>query len=123
MNRCSQESQLPVEKTSGSKVTGGTVNGTGSLVIQAERVGAEQVDKSVVDKLASITEGKPRLVVLVTADTEEERDLLRLAASLERESEHPIAQAIVTGVVKRFFFMTTVTAFISLPPNHEPVPI
>jgi Cu+-exporting ATPase len=194
---------LPVEKTPGAKVTGGTVNGTGSLVMRAERVGKdtllsrivqrvseaqrtrapiqrladrvaavfvpvvilvavgtavvwgvwgpeprlahalvnavavliiacpcalglatpmsvmvgtgrgaqagvlirdaaalerlEAVDTLVVDKTGTLTEGKPRLVSVVPAGGFDEARLLRLAASLERGSEHPLAAAIVEG--------------------------
>jgi Cu+-exporting ATPase len=192
---------IPAEKTAGSRVTGGTVNGTGALVMQAERVGADtvlarivkmvndaqrsrapiqrvadvvaswfvpaviavavvtfavwalvgpeprlayalvnaiavliiacpcalglatpmsvmvgtgrgasagvlirnaealekfaEVDTLVVDKTGTLTEGKPRLV---TADDPE---VLRLAASVERLSEHPLAAAIVAGAQER----------------------
>lgn len=192
---------VPVEKTRGSKVTGGTVNGTGSFIMRAERVGAdtllahivkmvseaqrsrapiqrladvvaayfvpavvaiaaitfavwavwgpeprmayalvnaiavliiacpcalglatpmsimvgtgrgatagilirdaealqtlEKVDTLVVDKTGTLTEGKPRLV------TVDDVEVLRLAASLEQASEHPLASAIVTGARER----------------------
>ncbi len=194
---------LPVEKAPGTKVTGGTVNGTGSLIMRAERVGRdtllsrivqrvseaqrtrapiqrladkvsavfvpaviavavltaivwgvwgpeprlayalvnavavliiacpcalglatpmsvmvgtgrgaqvgvlirdaaalerlEKVDTLVVDKTGTLTEGKPRLVSVVPAAGLDEARLLRLAASLERASEHPLAAAIVAG--------------------------
>ncbi|HZT69739.1 MAG TPA: heavy metal translocating P-type ATPase [Terriglobia bacterium] len=193
----------PVEKTTGARVTGGTVNGKGSLIIRAERVGAdmllaqivrmvseaqrsrapiqrladvvsayfvpsvvaaaivtfvvwaiagpsprmayalvnavavliiacpcalglatpmsimvgtgrgatagvlikdaeslevlEKVDTIVVDKTGTLTEGKPRLVTIEPMEGWNERDLLRVAASLERASEHPLAEAIVAG--------------------------
>ena len=198
---------IPVEKTAASKVTGGTVNGTGGLVMKAERVGSdtllaqivrmvgeaqrsrapiqrladlvsawfvplvvviaiitflvwafigpepryvyalvnavavliiacpcalglatpmsimvgtgrgatagvlvknaealevmEKVDALVVDKTGTLTEGKPKLVTIITADGFEEIHLLRLAASLERASEHPLAAAIVAGAQER----------------------
>jgi P-type Cu+ transporter len=211
---------VPVEKTSGSKVTGATVNGTGSLVIRAERVGAdtvlsqivrmvgeaqrtrapiqrladvvagwfvpavvlvavltfivwaavgpeprmahalinavavliiacpcalglatpmsimvgtgkgatagvlirnaealetlEKVDTLVVDKTGTLTEGKPKLVSVAAEEHWTERDLLRLAASLERASEHPLAQAIVTGAEERGAVPTGVADFQSI---------
>jgi Cu+-exporting ATPase len=211
---------VPVEKTGGSKVTGATVNGTGTLVIRAERVGAdtvlsqivrmvgeaqrtrapiqrladvvagwfvpavifvavvtfaiwaifgpeprmahalvnavavliiacpcalglatpmsimvgtgrgatagvlirnaealemlEKVNTLVVDKTGTLTEGKPKLVTVVTAEHREERDLLRLAASLERASEHPLAQAIIAGAEERGVSLTGASAFQSL---------
>jgi Cu+-exporting ATPase len=194
---------IPVEKTSGDRVTGATVNGTGSLIIEAERVGAEtllarivrmvsdaqrsrapvqeladqvaayfvpvviavailtffawslwgpeprlahalvnavavliiacpcalglatpmsimvamgkgatlgvlfknaeaiellhKVDTLVVDKTGTLTEGKPKLVAVQPAAGFDEMRLLYLAASLERGSEHPLAQAVVSG--------------------------
>jgi Cu+-exporting ATPase len=61
----------------------------------------ERVDTLVVDKTGTLTEGKPRLEVVVTADGIDEKELLRLAASLEQGSEHPLASAIVAGAVER----------------------
>jgi len=194
---------IPVEKFKGSKVTGGTVNGTGSVVMQAQRVGSEtllaqivrmvseaqrtrapiqrladvvsayfvlavlgvaaltflgwalfgpeprmvyaivaavsvliiacpcalglatpmsimvgvgrgategvliknaealeileKVDTLVVDKTGTLTEGKPRLSEIIAAAGTERQEILRLAASLERASEHPLAAAIVAA--------------------------
>ena len=211
---------LPVEKAPGAKVTGGTVNGTGSLIMRAERVGRdtllarivqrvgeaqrtrapiqrlvdkvsaifvpaviavavitaiiwgvwgpeprlayalvnavavliiacpcalglatpisvvvgmgrgaqvgvlirdaaalerlERVDMLVVDKTGTLTEGKPRLVSVVPAAGLEETRLLRLAASLERGSEHPLAAAIVAGAQERGVMLTQVQDFRSL---------
>ncbi len=59
------------------------------------------VDTIVVDKTGTLTEGKPRLVQVVPAEGFEEAEVLRLAASLERASEHPLAQAIVAGAHER----------------------
>jgi Cu+-exporting ATPase len=56
-----------------------------------------QVNTLVVDKTGTLTEGKPRLVSVETVEGFEEKDFLRLAASLERGSEHPLAAAIVEG--------------------------
>ena len=198
---------IPVEKNLGDRVVGGTVNGTGALVVRAERVGAEtllaqivrmvgeaqrsrapiqrladqvsgwfvpavvlaavvtfavwalvgpeprlayavvnavavliiacpcalglatpvsimvatgkgatagvlfrdaeaievlrQVDTLVVDKTGTLTLGKPRLVTVEPAEGFDERELLRLAAGLERGSEHPLAAAIVAGAEER----------------------
>lgn len=210
---------IPVEKTGGGKVTGGTVNGTGSLVIRAERVGAdtvlsqivrmvseaqrtrapiqrladvvagwfvpavilvavvtfiiwgvfgpeprmahalvnavavliiacpcalglatpmsimvgtgrgasvgvlirnaealetlEKVDTLVVDKTGTLTEGKPRLVSVVVHEGLDEREFLGLAASLERASEHPLAQAIIGGAEERRAILSDATGFES----------
>jgi Cu+-exporting ATPase len=198
---------LPVEKSKGGKVTGGTVNGTGSFIVRAERVGSEtllaqivrmvseaqrsrapiqrlvdtissyfvpavivaavitftvwsligpeprlahavvnavavliiacpcalglatpmsimvgtgrgaavgvliknaealevleKIDTLIVDKTGTLTEGKPRLTSIVPLDGMSEAELLRLAASVERGSEHPLAAAIVAGAQQR----------------------
>ena len=70
----------------------------GVLVKNAEALEVlEKVDTVVVDKTGTLTEGKPRLVSVVAAPGQDESELLRLAASLERGSEHPLAAAIVAG--------------------------
>jgi Cu+-exporting ATPase len=198
---------VPVEKVAGDKVTGATINGTGSLVIEAERVGADtmlsqivemvanaqrsrapiqkladsvagkfvpavigiavlafiawavwgpapalayglvsavavliiacpcalglatpmsimtatgrgaqvgvliknaealerfaKVDTLIVDKTGTLTLGKPKLVAVLPEPGHDEAEVLRLAASLERGSEHPLAEAIVTGAEER----------------------
>jgi Cu+-exporting ATPase len=60
-----------------------------------------KVDTLVIDKTGTLTEGRPRLVSIVAVGDLEERRLLRLAASLERGSEHPLASAIVDGATGR----------------------
>lgn len=60
-----------------------------------------QVDTLVVDKTGTLTEGKPKLVTVRPAQGVDERTLLRLAATLERGSEHPLAAAIVKGSEER----------------------
>jgi Cu+-exporting ATPase len=60
-----------------------------------------QIDTLVVDKTGTLTEGKPRLITVMAAKGEEESTLLRLAASLERGSEHPLAAAIVKGAQEK----------------------
>ncbi|MFQ5513334.1 MAG: heavy metal translocating P-type ATPase [Myxococcota bacterium] len=212
---------LPVEKTVGSSVTGGTVNGSGALVIVAERVGADTllarivrlvaeaqrsrapiqrladrvasgfvpaviavsvlafvlwasfgpeprmahalisavavliiacpcalglatpmsimvatgkaatagvlfrnaeaieqldaVDTLVVDKTGTLTEGRPRLTAIVPEEGFDERTLLWVAASLERASEHPLAEAIVATAAERELELDDVSAFEALP--------
>jgi Cu+-exporting ATPase len=212
---------IPVEKTKGDRVTGATVNGTGSLIMRADRVGSEtllaqivrmvseaqrsrapiqkladvvagyfvpivvgiaaltfaiwalwgpnprlahaivnavavliiacpcalglatpmsimvatgrgatlgvlfknaeaielmrKVDTLVVDKTGTLTEGKPKLVVVEPADGFDTDRLLRLAATLERGSEHPVAAAIVKGAEERGANLGTTEAFESLP--------
>ena len=74
----------------------------GVLVKNAEALEImEKVDTLVVDKTGTLTEGKPRLTAVVPADGFAEDELLRLAASLERGSEHPLAAAIVAGAQAR----------------------
>ncbi|HEV2175619.1 MAG TPA: heavy metal translocating P-type ATPase [Terriglobia bacterium] len=211
---------LPVEKTAESRVTGGTVNGTGSLVMRAERVGAdmllaqivrmvseaqrsrapiqrladrvasyfvpavmaaavvtfiiwawvgpeprlahalvnavavliiacpcalglatpmsimvgsgrgattgvliknaealellEKVDTLVVDKTGTLTEGRPRLISVTPLEGWNEAELLRLAASLDRASEHPLAAAIIAGARERGIQLAPVEDFRSV---------
>ncbi len=211
---------LPVEKAPGSRLTGGTVNGTGSLIMRAERVGSEtllaqivrmvseaqrtrapiqrladavsawfvpvvvvaavltfiawatigpeprlayalvnavavliiacpcalglatpmavmvgtgrgaragvliknaealelmeKVDTLLVDKTGTLTEGKPRLVSVTPLAGQNESELLRLAASLEQRSEHPLAAAIVQGARERGIALVEPAEFRSL---------
>ena len=211
---------IPVEKQPGSKVTGATVNGTGSLVMRAERVGSEtllaqivrlvaeaqrsrapiqkladmvsgyfvpivvavaalsfavwaligpeprmayalivavsvliiacpcalglatpmsimvatgkgatlgvlfknaeaiehlrKVETLVVDKTGTLTEGKPRVVAIEAAAGFERQEILRLAASLERASEHPLAAAIVKGAEEQGIGLAPVENFTSV---------
>ena len=60
-----------------------------------------EVDTLVVDKTGTLTEGRPRLQDVVVADGFDENEVLRLAATLERGSEHPLAAAIVAGAQAR----------------------
>ena len=60
-----------------------------------------KIDTLVVDKTGTLTEGKPKLVSITAADGVQENDLLRFAASIERGSEHPLAEAIVKGAEQR----------------------
>ncbi|NOZ33341.1 MAG: heavy metal translocating P-type ATPase [Alphaproteobacteria bacterium] len=208
---------LPVEKTEGDKVTGATINGTGSLIMKAKRVGADtmlsqivemvanaqrsrapiqkladavagkfvpavviiaiisfiswaiwgpapalayalvsavavliiacpcalglatpmsimtatgrgaqagvliknaealetfaKVDTLIVDKTGTLTEGKPKLVAVLPEKGHDESEVLRLAASLERGSEHPLAESIVKGAEERGIKLTEATDF------------
>jgi Cu+-exporting ATPase len=211
---------IPVEKSEGSKVTGGTVNGTGSLVIRAERVGSdtllgqivrmvseaqrsrapiqrladivsgyfvlivllvaavtfgiwavfgpeprmayalvnavavliiacpcalglatpmsimvgvgrgasegvliknaealeilEKVDTLVADKTGTLTQGKPQLSEVAALDGGDRREILRLAAGIERASEHPLAAAIVAAAEKENLALPRAEEFRSL---------
>jgi len=60
-----------------------------------------KVDTLVVDKTGTLTEGRPKLAVIEPCEGWGDRDVLRLAASLERASEHPLAAAIVAGAAER----------------------
>ncbi len=60
-----------------------------------------KVDTLVVDKTGTLTEGKPTLVSVDSADGWSQMDLLRIAASLEQGSEHPLAAAVVNGAAER----------------------
>ena len=74
----------------------------GVLVKNAEALELmEKVDTLVIDKTGTLTVGKPKLVAAQPANGFEEADLLRLGASLERGSEHPLAAAIVEGAEER----------------------
>ena len=74
-----------------------------------------QVNTLVVDKTGTLTEGKPKLVqVVATGSAGVEHEVLRLAASLERGSEHPLAAAIVQGAVERGITLSAVQNFASI---------
>jgi Cu+-exporting ATPase len=72
-----------------------------------------KVDTLVVDKTGTLTVGKPRLVTVEPAAGSTAAELLRLAASLERGSEHPLAAAIVAGAEERGLQFSKVEAFDS----------
>jgi len=65
----------------------------------------------IVDKTGTLTEGKPTLVAVLPEAGHDEAEVLRLAASLERGSEHPLAEAIVRGAQERGVDMVTATDF------------
>jgi Cu+-exporting ATPase len=73
------------------------------------------VDTLVVDKTGTLTEGRPRLQDVVAGEGFNESTILRLAASLERASEHPLAAAIVEGARSRSLPLEAVADFESLP--------
>jgi len=74
----------------------------GVLVKNAEALELmERIDTLVVDKTGTLTIGKPRLIKVVSANGFDESDVLGLAASLEKGSEHPLAAAIVDGAEER----------------------
>ena len=73
-----------------------------------------KVDTLVIDKTGTLTEGKPKLVSVEAVGSYDANRLLRLAASLERASEHPLAAAIVKGAEERKIALAPVEAFESL---------
>jgi P-type Cu+ transporter len=74
----------------------------------------EKVDTLVVDKTGTLTEGKPRLTSVMALEGWSESDVLRLAASLEQGSEHPLASALVAGAQERNGPLTEVSEFQSV---------
>jgi Cu+-exporting ATPase len=89
--------------------------GLGVLIKNAESLERlEKVDTLVIDKTGTLTEGKPSVTGIVTvANGLAENDLLRLAASVERASEHPLAEAIVREAEKRGIATASVSDFDS----------
>jgi Cu+-exporting ATPase len=84
----------------------------GVLVRSAEALETlEKVDTLVVDKTGTLTEGRPRLTVVMPAPGQDETELLRLAASLERASEHPLAAAVVAAARARGLELVEATEF------------
>ena len=73
----------------------------------------EKVDTLVVDKTGTLTEGKPRLVTVEPGSSVEPEELLRLSASLERASEHPLAAAIIAGATEKKLPLAAVSDFES----------
>ncbi len=87
----------------------------GVLIKNAEALEVlEKVDTLVVDKTGTLTEGKPRLMSIVTSPGFDESELLRMAASLERASEHPLAAAIVKGAAERGVMLADAEQFQSI---------
>jgi Cu+-exporting ATPase len=74
----------------------------------------EKIDTLVVDKTGTLTEGKPRLTTVGALAEHGESELLHLAASLERGSEHPLAAAIVTAAQEQDLSLSQVTDFRSI---------
>ncbi len=86
----------------------------GVLIKNAEALERmEKIDTLVVDKTGTLTEGKPKVVAIVPGAGFAEADLLRLAASVERASEHPLADAIVRSARERNLDLGKVDEFDS----------
>src|SRR6478736_1324620 len=86
----------------------------GVLIKNAEALERmERIDTLVVDKTGTLTEGKPKVVSIVAAPGFAEADVLRLAASAEKSSEHPLALAVVAAAAERKLALSPVTDFDS----------
>jgi Cu+-exporting ATPase len=85
---------------------------SGILIRDAEALERfESIDTIVIDKTGTLTEGKPKVVSIVTVEGIDESALLRLAASLERGSEHPLAQAVLNAAKDRGLSLGEVSNF------------
>src|SRR4249919_1579104 len=86
----------------------------GVLIKNAEALERmEKIDTLVIDKTGTLTEGKPKVVAIKTVAGIEEAELLRLTASLERSSEHPLAAAVVRSANERGLSLEPVENFDS----------
>jgi len=88
--------------------------GSGVLIKNAEALERmEKVDTLVVDKTGTLTEGKPKVTAVVAAAGFTEDEIIRLAASVENASEHPLARAIVAAAGERKIALVPITDFDS----------
>jgi P-type Cu+ transporter len=88
----------------------------GVLIKNAEALETlEKVDTLVIDKTGTLTEGKPRVTSFSTGNLLGEFELLRLTASVERASEHPLASAIINAAQERNLTLSAVRDFQSRP--------
>lgn len=91
----------------------GALNGV--LIKNAEALEVlEKVDTLVIDKTGTLTLGKPKLISVIDYASFSEKYLLQLASSLERASEHPLAEAIVKGALSRNITLLDVSEFSSV---------
>jgi len=87
----------------------------GVLIKNAEALEIlEKVNTVVVDKTGTLTEGKPRLSTVLATDDDNEDDVLALAASIERASEHPLAAAIIAAAEQRQLPLQEVKNFTAI---------
>jgi Cu+-exporting ATPase len=87
---------------------------SGVLIKNAEALERmERVDTLIVDKTGTLTEGKPKVVAVVPTAEVDANEVLKLAASLERASEHPLASAIVEEAIARGLALSNPTGFDS----------
>jgi P-type Cu2+ transporter len=92
----------------------GTGLGAKRGILFKNAVALEQVaalDTVVLDKTGTLTKGEPEVVAVITADELDERQLLRAAAAVERESEHPLAEAVVRAASERGLDAPRASAF------------
>jgi Cu+-exporting ATPase len=88
--------------------------GMGVLIKNAEALERmEKVNTLVVDKTGTLTEGQPKVVAVIHTAGVAEDEVLRIAASLENASEHPLARAIVAAATERKLALSPVTGFDS----------
>ncbi|SNS96636.1 copper-transporting P-type ATPase [Sphingopyxis indica] len=88
--------------------------GLGVLIKNAEALERlEKIDTLVIDKTGTLTEGKPSVTCIVVGEGWDESELLRLAAGVERASEHPLGQAIVAAAEARKLALPEVSSFDS----------
>src|ERR1700730_4300614 len=86
----------------------------GVLIKNAEALERlEKIDTLVVDKTGTLTEGKPKVVAIVSVSGYEENEVLRLAASVEKASEHPLASAVVAAARERGLVLSEMSDFES----------
>jgi P-type Cu+ transporter len=86
----------------------------GVLIRDAEALERmEKVDTVIIDKTGTLTEGKPSVTSIIAAEGQDETELLRLAASVEQSSEHPLAAAIVKAAGQRDIELAKVMGFNS----------
>ncbi len=87
----------------------------GILIKSAEALEtAHKVDTVVLDKTGTITSGKPKVTDIVTAQGVGEQELLKIAASIEKSSEHPLAEAILEKAQEENIFLSPVSDFEAL---------
>ncbi len=97
------------------KVAAGRGAESGVLIKDAEALEClEKIDTLVLDKTGTLTEGRPRLVSTVSLAGVAESEVLSLAASLERASEHPLAAATIAGAVERNLELEPASDFRSI---------
>jgi Cu+-exporting ATPase len=96
-------------------VASGRGASAGVLFKDAEAIQTmRQVDTLVVDKTGTLTEGSPKLVDVIAMEGHEEAEVLSIAATLERGSEHPLAEAIVEGAKERGVELSSYSDFDSV---------